>query len=70
MPLVGLCTQRRTSFHEAPIRDIYEVYDNPVVGLLAVADLMALIASVVVLVDVAIRAVRGGRRQPARRFGP
>ncbi len=59
-----------TRYHEAPIRDIYGVYDSPVVGFLAVADLVALIASVVVLVDVAIRAVRGGRRQPARRFGP
>jgi hypothetical protein len=59
-----------TRYHEAPIRDIYGVYDSPVVGFLAVADLMALIASVVVLVGVAIRALRGGRRQPARRFGP
>src|SRR3712207_5219032 len=34
---------------EAPIRDIYAVYDSPVVGLLAVADLTVLIASLVVL---------------------
>ncbi len=59
-----------TSFHEAPIRDIYGVYDSPVVGFLAVADLMALIASVVVLAGIAIQALRGGTRQPARRFGP
>ena len=43
---------------EAPIRDIYAVYDSPVVGLLAVADLTVLIASLVVLAGVAIRALR------------
>ena len=59
-----------TSFHEAPIRDIYGVYDSPVLGFLAVADLMALIASVVVLAAFAIQALRGSARQPARRFGP
>ncbi len=59
-----------TRFQEAPIRDIYGVYDSPMVGFLAVADLMALIASVVVLASVAIQARRGGARQPAREFGP
>jgi hypothetical protein len=47
-----------TSYHEAPIRDIYGVYDSPVVGFLAVADLTALIASVV-LAGMAIQALRG-----------
>jgi Zn-dependent membrane protease YugP len=42
---------------EAPIRDIYAVYDNPAVGLLAVADLWVLMASVVALAGVAIRAL-------------
>jgi hypothetical protein len=59
-----------TRFQEVPIRDIYGVYDSPMVGFLAVADLMALIASVVVLAGVAIQALRGGARQPAREFGP
>ena len=43
---------------EAPIRDIYAVYDSPVVGSLALADLTALIASLVVLAAVAIQALR------------
>jgi Zn-dependent membrane protease YugP len=42
---------------EAPIRDIYAVYDNPAVGLLAVADLWVLMASVVALAGVVIRAL-------------
>ena len=58
-----------TSFHEAPIRDIYGVYDSPVVGFLAVADLLALIASVVVLAAIAVQALREGTRRPARRLG-
>ena len=48
---------------EAPIRNIYAVYDSPVVALLAVADLAVLIASSVALVSVAIQALRvNGRR--------
>ena len=43
---------------EAPIRDIYAVYDSPVVGFLALADLTVLIASLVVLAGVAIQALR------------
>jgi len=43
---------------EAPIRDIYAVYDSPVVGFLAVADLTVLIAGLVVLAGVAIQALR------------
>jgi len=42
---------------EAPIRDIYAVYDSPVAGFLAVADLTILIASLVVLAGVAIQAL-------------
>jgi len=48
---------------EAPIRDIYAVYDSPVAGFLAVADLTVLIASLVVLAGVAIQALRIKRRR-------
>ena len=52
-----------TRVYEAPIRDIYGVYDSPVVGFLAVADLTVLIASAVVVAGVAIQALRiDGRR--------
>src|SRR3712207_40864 len=47
---------------EAPIRDIYAVYDSPVVGFLAVADLTVLIASLVVLAVGAIQTPRLKRR--------
>jgi len=43
---------------EAPIRDIYAVYDGPVWGFLALVDLTVLIASLVVLAGVAIQALR------------
>ncbi len=52
---------------ELPIRDIYAVYDSPVWGFLAVADLTVLIASLVVLAGVAIQALRitrGAGRPP------
>jgi hypothetical protein len=52
-----------TRVYEAPIRDIYGVYDSPVVGFLAVADLTVLIASAAVVAGVAIQALRiDGRR--------
>ena len=47
---------------EAPIRDIYRVYDNPVWGFLAVADLWAIFASLTVLAGVTIQALRLTRR--------
>ena len=48
---------------EAPIRDIYAVYDSPVWGFLALVDLTVLIASLVALAGVAIQALRTkGRR--------
>jgi hypothetical protein len=47
-----------TRVYEAPIRDIYGVYDSPVVGFLAVADLTVLIASAVMVAGVAIQALR------------
>src|ERR687890_2029866 len=43
---------------EAPIRDIYAVYESPVVGFLALTDLTVLIASLVVLAGLAIQALR------------
>ena len=42
---------------EAPIRDIYAVYESPVWGFLALVDLTVLIASLVVLAGVAIQAL-------------
>ncbi len=47
---------------EAPVPDIYRVYDSPAVGFLALADLAALIVSLAVLAVVAIRALRFARR--------
>jgi hypothetical protein len=47
---------------EAPIRDIFAVYDSPAVGFLAVADLSMLIASLAVLAIVAVQALRLTRR--------
>src|SRR3712207_9346132 len=43
---------------EAPIRDIYAVYESPVWGLLALVDLASIYASLAVLAGVAIRAYR------------
>jgi hypothetical protein len=42
---------------EAPIRDIYAVYESTVVGFLALTDLTLLIASLVVLAGLAILAL-------------
>ena len=42
---------------EAPIRDIYAVYESTVWGFLALVDLTVLIASLVVLAGVAIQAL-------------
>ncbi len=55
---------------EAPIRDIYAVYDSPVWGFLALVDLTALIASLVVLAGVAIQARRLGRRSRQKPSAP
>ena len=48
---------------EAPIRDIYAVYESPVVGFLALTDLTVLIASLVVLAGLAIQALRTRGRE-------
>ena len=47
---------------EAPIRDIYAFYDNPVWGILALADLWAVFISLALLVGVAVQARRVTRR--------
>lgn len=48
---------------EAPIRDIYGVYDNPAWGLLALADLWAIFISLALLAGVAIQARRATGQQ-------
>lgn len=48
---------------EAPVRDIYGVYDNPVWGFLALADLWAIFAGLAVLAGVAIQALLVTRRR-------
>ncbi len=48
---------------EAPIRDIYEVYDSPVWGFLALADLWAIFVSLALLAGVAIHSRRATRPQ-------
>ncbi len=48
---------------EAPIRDIYGVYDSPVWGFLALADLWAIFVSLALLAGVALQARRATRRR-------
>jgi hypothetical protein len=52
---------------EAPIRDIYAVYDSPVWGFLALVDFTVLVASLVVLSGAAIQALRLARRRSRRK---
>ncbi len=52
---------------EAPIRDIYAVYDNPMWGFLALADLWAIYISLAVLAVAAIWALRAGVREEVQR---
>src|SRR5918992_3979454 len=47
---------------EAPGRDIYAVYDSPLWGLLALADLTAIFISLAVLAIAAVQALRLARR--------
>ena len=55
---------------EAPIRDIYGIYDSPAVGFLAVAELTMLIASLALLAIVAVQALRLARRIGQRPSAP
>ncbi len=48
---------------EAPIRDIYGVYDSPAWGFLALADLWAIFVSLALLAGVAIHSRRATRRR-------
>jgi hypothetical protein len=52
---------------EAPIRDIYAVYDNPVWGVLSLVVLYGLMFGLVVLAVAAFRAILARRREPERR---
>ncbi len=51
-----------TGDYEAPIQDIYAVYDSPLAGLLALVALTGLVSSLVTLVIAAIRALRSAKR--------
>ena len=55
---------------EAPIRDIYAVYETPVWGFLALVDFTVLIASLAVLAGVAIQALRLARRSRKKPSAP
>ena len=55
---------------EAPIGDIYAVYENPLWGFLALADFVGLIASLVVLAGVAIQALRLAQRSRQKPSAP
>jgi hypothetical protein len=46
---------------EAPIRDIYAVYDNPVWGVLALVVLYGLVLGLAALLVAALRAMSAGR---------
>lgn len=57
LALVGFVHFVPTGEHEAPIRDIYMVYDSPAVGLLALVVLAGLIIGITTLATVALRAL-------------
>jgi hypothetical protein len=69
--LVGLALVFSVHFvspeREAPIRDIYAVYGNPVWGVLALVVLMGLLFGLVALAVTSLRAVVAGRVQGRRR---
>ena len=52
-----------TRDYEAPIRDIYGVYDSPVWGFLALTDLWAIFVNLALLAGVAIQTRRATRRR-------
>ena len=69
--LVGLALAFSVHFvgaeREAPIRDVYGVYDSPLWGLLALVVLTGLLFALVVLSVTAFRAVMARRVQGQRR---
>jgi len=58
LALLGFVHFVPTGDHEAPVRDIYMVYESPLAGMFALAVLSGLIASVAALGVVAIGAIR------------
>ena len=64
LALLGFIHFVPTRDYEAPIRDIYMVYESPLTGVLALGVLAGLISSVAALGIVAIGAVRARSRTP------
>jgi hypothetical protein len=61
LALLGFVHFVPTGDHEAPVRDIYMVYESPLAGMLALGVLSGLMASVAALGVVAIGAMRARR---------
>ena len=64
LALLGFVHFVPTGDYEAPIRDIYLVYESPLTGVLALGVLAGLIASVAALAIVALGAIRARSRTP------
>ena len=62
LALLGFVHFVPTGDHEAPIRDIYMIYDSPLAGVFALGVLAGLIASVAALGAVALGAIRARSR--------
>lgn len=62
LALLGFVHFVPTGDHEAPVRDIYMVYESPLAGMLALGVLSGLIASVAALGMVALGAIRARSR--------
>ncbi len=62
LALLGFVHFVPTGDHEAPIRDIYMIYESPLAGMFALVVLAGLIASVAALGAVAIGAIRARSR--------
>lgn len=62
LALLGFVHFVPTGDHEAPIQDIYMVYEGPLAGMLALGVLAGLITSVAALAIVALGAIRAGSR--------
>lgn len=67
LALLGFVHFVPTGDYEAPIADIYMVYESPLAGMLALGVLAGLISSVAALGIVALRAVRVRSRSPEER---
>ncbi len=62
LALLGFVHFVPTGDHEAPVRDIYMIYESPLAGTLALGVLAGLIASVAALGVVALGAIRARSR--------